>query len=219
MLARLDRLLQEILRFRSLRHWNTSSTMNNPQREIFGWERRYRSKERAGEDFQTVPALLLVETVESLRPGRALDLACGAGRNALWLAEHSWRVTAVDGASSAIRALRDRAVARHLDLKTCIADLEKHQFEIARGVWDLIAICYYLQRDLFAPAKRGVAPGGVLLAIVHIAQPDEEPTPHRLRPGELENYFRGWQILHYYEGASRDAAHKRPVAEIAARKP
>jgi tellurite methyltransferase len=187
--------------------------------DIFGWERRYRSKERANKDFEAGPAPLVVETVESLRPGRALDLACGTGRNALWLAEHSWRVTAVDGAPSAIRALRDRALGRCLNLETCIADLEKHQFEIAPGAWDLIAICYYLQRDLFAPAKKGVVPGGVLLAVVHIAQPDEGPTPHRLRPGGLKNYFRGWQILHYHEGASRDAAHQRPVAEIAARKP
>ena len=187
--------------------------------ELRAWERRYRSKERAAEDFEIAPVPLLVETVEPLRPGRALDLACGTGRNALWLAERGWRVTAVDGAPSAIRELRDRALDRHLDLEMRIADLEKHRFEIAPRVWNLVAICYYLQRDLFAPAKRGVAPGGVLLAIVHITQPDEEPTTHRLRPGELRNYFRGWQILHYYEGTPRDAGHKRPVAEIAARKP
>ena len=187
--------------------------------EIRAWEKRYRSKERAAEDFEIAPTPLLIETAETLRPGRALDLAGGTGRNALWLAELGWKVTAVDGASSAIRALRRRALERHLNLETCVADLEKHQFEIAPAAWDLIAICYYLQRDLFAPAKRGVAPGGVLLAIVHITEPDEQPTSHRLRPGELKSYFRGWQILHYYEGAPRDAEHKRAVAEIAARKP
>jgi len=193
-------------------------TIDHRQMERLGWERRYRSKERAADDFEAAPTPLVVETVESLRPGRALDLACGVGRNALWLAEHSWRVTAVDVAPSAIRALRDQARERHLNLETCVADLEKHQFEIVPGGWDLVATCYYLQRDLFAPAKRGVAPGGVFLAIVHITQPDEEQAPHRLRPGRLKTYFRGWQILHYYEGASRDAGHQRPVAEIAARK-
>lgn len=186
--------------------------------EIRAWEKRYSSKERPAEDFEAAPARLLIETAEKLHSGRALDLACGTGRNALWLAELCWRVTAVDGASSAIHVLRDRASRRHLEIDSRVADLERQEFEIAPAAWDLIAICYYLQRDLFAPSKRGVAPGGILLAIVHTAAPGEEPTSHRLRPGELKNYFDGWQILHYYEGSPFDAAHRRPVAEIAARK-
>src|ERR1700730_16652348 len=81
---------------------------NNPLMEIHAWEKRYGSKERPAEDFEAAP-VGLIETAEKLCPGRVLDLACGTGRNALWLAEHGWRVTAVDGASIAIRILRDRA--------------------------------------------------------------------------------------------------------------
>jgi SAM-dependent methyltransferase len=186
--------------------------------EIRAWERRYRSGERRAEDFEAAPAPLLIETAGKLPPGKALDLACGTGRNALWLAEHGWNVTAVDGAPKAIRVLLDRASERHLKIDTRVADLEKHEFEIAPAAWDLIAMCYYLQRDLFAPAKRGIVAGGVLLAIVHVTEPGEELTPHRLHAGQLKNYFRGWEILHYYEGSPFDAAHKRPIAEIAARK-
>ena len=186
--------------------------------EIRAWEKRYRSRARSAEDFDAAPAPLLIETARKLRPGKALDLACGTGRNALWLAEHAWRVTAVDGAPSAIRVLLDRASDRHLKIDTRVADLEKHEFEIVPDAWDLIAMCYYLQRDLFVPAKRGIVAGGALLAIVHITHPGEEATSHRLNPGELKNYFRGWEILHSYEGRPRDAAHKRLVAEVAARK-
>jgi tellurite methyltransferase len=187
--------------------------------EIHAWERRYRSKERPDEDYKNGPAHLLVETAEKIHPGRALDLACGTGRNALWLSQQGWRVTAVDGAPSAIQALLVRAAERHLKIDTSVADLEKHQFKIVPVVWDLIVISYYLQRDLFAPAKRGVVPGGILLAIVHTTESGEKPASHRLQPGKLKNYFRGWQILHYYEGSPLDAAHKRRVAEIVARKP
>jgi hypothetical protein len=84
---------------------------------------------------------------------------------------------------------------------------------------DLIAISFYLQRDLFEPAKRGLAPGGVILAIVHIAEPGEELTYKRLKSGELEHYFQGWEILHRYEGKPTDKAHHRSVAEIVARRP
>ena len=99
------------------------------------------------------------------------------------------------------------------------ADLEGPAYNIGSSAWDLVAICYYLQRDLFEPAKQGVAPGGILLAIVHITECGEQPTPTRARPGELRTYFDGWEILHYYEGKPNDSAHQRSVAEIVARRP
>jgi len=183
------------------------------------WNARYRSGERAAEDLEAAPTPLLVETARRLKPGRALDLACGAGRNALWLAEHGWSVTAVDAAEAAIEILRHRAAARGVTVDARVADLEKGGFDIGSSSWDLIAICYYLQRNLIEPAKQGVVPGGLLLVIVHITEPGEEPTGHRLRPGELKNYFDGWEVLHHYEGKPHDAAHQRSVAEIVACRP
>jgi hypothetical protein len=77
-----------------------------------------------------------------------------------------------------------------------------------------------LQRDLFEPAKLGVVPGGIVLAIVHIPEPDDpKMTPFRLAPGELAGYFHNFEILHHYEGPSGDPVHKRWVAEIVARRP
>jgi tellurite methyltransferase len=187
--------------------------------EIHEWEERYRRGERAAEDVSAPPTPLLVATTKKLAPGKALDLACGAGRNALWLAEHGWDVTAVDGASAAIEILRVRAHERGLKIDALVADLEKGECEIEPSVWDLIAICYYLQRNLFEPAKRGVVPGGILISIAHVTEPGEEPTAHRLRPGELEKHFEGWEILHLYEGKPSDPAHRRAVAEIVARRP
>jgi SAM-dependent methyltransferase len=187
--------------------------------EINGWNERYGSSEHAAEDLNAAPTPLVVATASNLAPGKALDLACGAGRNALWLAEHAWDVTAVDGACAAIEILQTRAAERRLKINAIVANLEKMEFEIERSRWDLIAICYYLQRNLFEPAKRGVVPGGLLISIIHIAQPGEEESPYRLHPGQLENYFAGWEILHHHEGKANDAAHRRAVAEIVARKP
>ena len=187
--------------------------------EINGWNERYQSREHTAEDLDAAPTPLLVSTASNLVPGKALDLACGTGRNALWLAEHGWEVTAVDGASAAIEILQTRAMERALKIDAIIADLEKGEFEIKPSRWDLITICYYLQRDLFEPAKRGVAPGGLLISIVHITEPGEEESPYRLRPGQLEKYLAGWEILHRHEGKANDAAHRRAIAEIVARKP
>jgi SAM-dependent methyltransferase len=187
--------------------------------DIAGWNERYRSGERASEDLAAPATPLVIETARSLLPGRALDLAAGAGRNALWLAENGWNVTAVDGAAAAIEILNTRAKDRDLRVAVLVADLEGGEYRIGESRWDLILFAYYLQRDLFEPAKAGLRPGGVLVAIVHSAGPGEAPTAHRLRPGELRGYFNGWEILHDYEGPPNDPAHKRGVAEIVARKP
>jgi len=154
------------------------------------------------------PTPLLVETARNLKPGRALDLACGSGRNAVWLAQHGWQVTAVDRSPVGIPGVDSRA-----------ADLEKHEFTIAEESWDLIVVCYYLQRDLFDLIKRGVNHGGTALAIVHIFEPGHEHSRFSLHPGELATYFAGWEILHYHEGKPRDGEHRRAVAEIVATKP
>ena len=170
--------------------------------DIRGWDERYR-----GDPGTLKPTPLLVETASKLKPGRALDLACGAGRNAIWLAEHGWQVTAVDGSAVAIDTLRERAPS--VDAR--VADLEKQEYVIEPGAWDLIAVCYYLQRDLFEPVKRGLKPGGVAVIIVHLGE-----SRFSVQPGELRGYFKGWEILHDQEGAPRDPEHKRAVAEIVA---
>ncbi len=125
----------------------------------------------------------------------------------------------MDGAPAAVQILRECASRRGVNVDAHVADLEKHEYRIERSAWDLIAICYYLQRDLFEPAKAGIARGGVLLAIVHVTEPGEEPTYKRMRPGELESYFADWDILHYYEGRPKDPEHRRSVAEVVARRP
>jgi SAM-dependent methyltransferase len=187
--------------------------------EIHDWDKRYRLREHAASDFEAGPTPLLVETAAKLSPGRALDLASGTGRNALWLAEHGWDVTAVDGAQTAIEILRSRAMQRGVKIAAVASDLEKGEFEIESSAWDLIAICYYLQRNLFEPAKRGVSPGGILISIVHVNEPGEADGLFRLHPGEHEKYFVGWEILHLREGQAMDPAHRRAVSEIVARRP
>jgi tellurite methyltransferase len=167
--------------------------------DIKTWDARYRSQEEPKD-----PSPLLIQTATHLPPGRALDLACGTGRNAIWLAEHGWSVTAIDGSSAAIEILRQRSNL----VDALVADLEKGQYAIAPSVWDLIVIHRYLQRDLLEPAKLGLVPGGELLQVALVG---EVPSYMRLSPGELDGYFEGWEILHRREDQA--------VSEIVARRP
>jgi tellurite methyltransferase len=192
--------------------------------DLKGWEERYHFAVQPIAGVDDAPTPLVIETMGQLEPrplrrGNVLDLACGTGRNALWLAKRGFFVTAIDGAPTAIQILRHRARNQGLDVHAQVADLEKGEYRIAPSTWDLIAICYYMQRDLLESARQGVRPGGLVLAIVRINQPDEKTDDNRLEPGELKSFYPGWEILHDYEGASSDPAHKHAVAEFVARRP
>jgi tellurite methyltransferase len=183
------------------------------------WDERY----RRGEHDTLEPSRLLAQAIDILPPGRALDLACGAGRHAIFLAERGWSVTAVDSSPVAIEITRKRAQDRGLEVETVIADLERSQFVIEPDVYDLIAVFYYLQRDLFPSVRAGVKAGGTVVAAIHLV--DEDPASRlanpafSLQPGELCVEFAGWEIIHYHEGQPHDRDHKRRTAEMVARKP
>ena len=180
--------------------------------DLIGWEQRYRSQEPS----DSLPNPLVVETTSSLAPGRALDLACGAGHNALWVAQQGWSVTAIDGSATAIEILRSRAERSSVTIDARIADLEESGFAIATSCYDLIIMCYYFQRNLIEQCRQGLVPGGVMVVITLLIEPGKERSTFRLQPTELRRYFADWDILHYFE---RTDAWQHKVAELVARRP
>src|SRR5882724_10040324 len=121
--------------------------------DLIGWEQRYRSQD---EPTDSPPHARVVEAASPLPPGRALDLACGTGHNALWLAQHGWSVTGIDGSSTAIEILRRRAGTLRFTVDAQIADLEDSAFAIEPARYDLIAMCYYFQRKLIEQCRQGL---------------------------------------------------------------
>jgi tellurite methyltransferase len=182
--------------------------------DLAGWDERYRKNADVAKEHESIPNPLLVETVSGLRPGRALDLACGTGRNAVWLAERGWSVTAVDGSPAAIEILRRRATG--LRIKAQIADLEDPAFAIEPTSHDLIAMCYYFEQRLIELCKQSVVPGGVMVAVALLMEPGKELSTFRLHPGELGTYFADWEILHSREYTD---TWQHKVAEVVARRP
>lgn len=186
------------------------------------WNERY----RRGEHATIEPNPLLVRAAEAMEPGRALDVACGAGRHALFLARRGWRVTAVDASTAGVEITRERARALKLDVDARVADLERGEFGIERGAYDLIAVFYYLQRNLWPELRAGLRSGGTLVAAIHLINEDPEVETGNpgflLRPGELRSEFDGWRVEHYHETRLNDedaGDHHRRTAEIVTRKP
>jgi SAM-dependent methyltransferase len=182
--------------------------------DLAGWDEQYRKQADTGAERESAPSPLLVDAARDLPPGHALDLACGTGRDSLWLAQHGWTVTAVDGSPAAIELLRRRSA--DLRIESQIADLEDSAFTIEPTRYDLIAMCYYFQRNLIGQCKRGIAPGGVMIATALLIEPGKELSSFRLQPGELRGYFKDWEILCYREGSD---VWQHKVAELVVRRP
>jgi SAM-dependent methyltransferase len=185
---------------------------------VADWNERY----RRGEHIAKEPLPLLTRMVDGLQPGRALDLACGTGRHAIYLAERGWQVTAVDASHVGIGIAKTLARARNVEVDWRVADLERDEFRIEPETYDLVGVFYYLQRDLFSKIRAAVKPGGLVIAAIHMVDdaPDTKPMnpAFLLQPNELRAEFRGWEILRDYEGAPTEDGHKRRSAEIVARK-
>jgi tellurite methyltransferase len=180
------------------------------------WNERY----RAGEQVFNDPAPLVVQFTKGLPPGAALDLACGPGRNALYLARQGWFVSAVDGSQVAIDLLLARARERSLVIDASIADLEAGGVGLPVASIDLALSCYYLQRNLIPLMQAALRPGGLLILIAHLADPGQpQGTPTRAYPGELRKLLEAWNILHYREGDPAESAHRHAVVEVVAQKP
>lgn len=181
------------------------------------WDERY----AAGKYSSAEPHRLLVELAAKLSPGKALDLACGTGRHAVFLAEKGWHVTAVDNSRVGIEIAAERAKQKGVRVDFRTADLEKGEFSIEPDAYDLICDFYYLQSNLFASMKAGVKPGGIIVSTVHIYGAGEEAGNFLLPEGELREYFQDFEILHYHETSQTDAdagEHHRRTAEIIARR-
>ena len=131
------------------------------------WDRRYAAQELV---WSAEPNRFLVAETSGLEPGRALDLACGEGRSALWLAGRGWRVTAVDFSSVALEKGRTLAAERGVEVDFVLADLV--EWEPPRGAFDLVVILYLQvpaadRRPILGRAADALSPGGTLLLVAH----------------------------------------------------
>ena len=169
------------------------------------WDERY----AGGKYSSAEPHRLLVELAGKLKPAKALDVACGIGRNAIFLAGKGWTVTAVDNSSVGLEIARQRAGENRVVVDFRPADLEKGEFLIEENEYDLICDFYYLQRDLFEPMKSGVKVGGIIVSTIHIYGEGEEAGNFLLKEGELQEFFRDFEILHYHETALTDIRCRR----------
>lgn len=180
------------------------------------WDERYR------QDGDTIkePADFLVEHLERLPPGRALDLATGSGRNALFLAAHGYPTDAVDASNVAVDTLRALAQRQSLPIITTTADLPDYQ--IAKNTYAVILNFYFLERELFIPIQKGLITGGMLLFETYTVEQARFGKPSNpaflLKPNELLHSFRDLHIIYYHERIDHAGGSPRAIASLLAEK-
>ena len=188
----------------------------------------------AANEAAEAPAGILIELWPLLPAGGALDLACGSGRNAIFLAEHGRHVTAVDWSGAALDILEERAKALKIPVRRMqrmdeakqvtragidLLQTDLEAVALPANRYSLILCVRYLQRSLFPQICRALRPGGMLLFETYTkAQLDFSGGPrdpvHLLNTGELRRAFPELEVVFY-----RELRAEQGIASLAARKP
>ena len=148
--------------------------------------------------------------------GVALDLACGLGRHALWLASRHWRVSGIDVSDVAIGKFSQAALGLNVKIDLFIGDAAEYKFEPTR--FDLVVLFYHLDRSLFPKMVSALKPGGLLICKMRLQwDPDGGLTGVSANPlsrNELPLLVPELHVLYHGERPVRD----RGVVEFIGRK-
>ena len=175
------------------------------QPEVERWNRMFTD---AHPTFNTNPNSYLVEvltaeTAKGRKPGRALDVAMGQGRNSIWLAQQGWDVTGFDPADKAVEVANQTAAGLGLKIHTEIATME--EFDFGENRWDLILLSYAGCTEIAQQVEKALKPGGIL--IVEAFHTDALKSFHiggsLCGPGQLPHAFQNLRVLRYEEPIAR----------------
>jgi SAM-dependent methyltransferase len=193
------------------------------------WNRKYREGAYAD---RLNPSAFLVEClptleIESDRP-RGVDIACGIGRNALYLARLGWEVDAIDVSNVALRKLAAAAAEDSLVINCVATDLEADPAAVARVAgerpYDLALVIRYANLPLIRRLPEALGPGGYLIVEKHLVTDADVVGPRdprfRAKPGELREAAAGFEIVEYRERVMEDPDGRRvALAQLLGRAP
>jgi tellurite methyltransferase len=167
-----------------------------------------------------IPARWLTEHQHFLpHSGDALDVACGRGRNALWLAARGLRTRGVDRDADAVRFLNEEARRRLLPLTADVVDLEGTSVSFGSAVYDVVLVVHYLHRPLFPALIDALRPGGVLVYETFTLAQARRGKPKNpaflLKERELRELITPLEILVEREGDFEE----RMLSSVIARRP
>jgi SAM-dependent methyltransferase len=171
------------------------------------------------------PAQLLVDHIDlflkTTLPGPVLDLACGEGRNGVYLAQKGFKVVCCDISPQNLREAKNLAQRNGTGIEVWQVDLEKEGSNpLPRDNYGAILVFRYLHRPLMGGIKKALKNGGLLVYETFTVEQPKFGKPRNpnflLNPGELLQTFEDWEVIHYFEGIKENPT--RAVAQIVCRK-
>ena len=169
--------------------------------------------------FGKEPVAFLREHIDVLPRGKALDIAMGEGRNAVFLAKNGFEVDGCDISETAIKKALELAREMQVDIHAFAADLETYR--LPENTYNVISCFYYLQRDLFAQIKDALKPGGMVIYETYTTEnldrgfDGPKNKDYLLQPNELLHAFKDLKIIYYRELV---VDNKKAIASLIARK-
>jgi SAM-dependent methyltransferase len=190
------------------------------ERDRAKWDSRYAA---GAYPQRSQPSDFLRQHSGHLQPGRALDIACGAGRNSLYLAQQGWQVDAIDISAVALERGQASACEADLHINWHCQDLLANP-TLPRCDYQLIILFRFVAMQLLAQLPAHLAPGGLLIVEEHMAWPEPVtgPTSSRFRvePGALKLCLSAMQVIFDEEGEIVDAdGSTAALCRLVARKP
>jgi len=161
---------------------------------------------------------------------KAIDIACGSGRDCVFLAKRGWDVTGIDHSADLLNKLHESAARENCSVKTCNVDLEPAQREpnsnselqdqllMGSDGYDLVHVARYLHRSIFPILKNIISPGGFIIYHTFMEPSMGKPKNLRflLKDKELLQHFHGFEVIKFEQGKLPDG---RPAQFLCARKP
>ncbi|MFC7228524.1 class I SAM-dependent methyltransferase [Salinirubellus salinus] len=187
----------------------------------WAWDERFREGEYP---VNAEPSPLLKRFVATLDGGRALDVATGTGRNAVYLAEHGHDVVGLDRSIEGLRLARERATERGVEDRCAWVQTDLGEHTFAAEAYDLITVSFFRVVDRLPDVMEALRPGGVLFVEHHLRTTDEVavgPVGERYRFGanELLHGALSLTVLHFETRTERrDDGRRSAVGRVVARK-
>lgn len=160
-----------------------------------------------------------------IQASQGLDLACGAGRDLIYLAQQGWEMTGIDWSEDSLARVQQLALRQHLNIRTLLRDLETNANplpELTEASFDLICVARYLHRPLFPLLRHLLRPQGIIIYQTFMQGCENTPIgrPRNpkflLAPNELAEQFQGFDLVLDEIEVLEDG---RPVSAFIARKP
>lgn len=160
------------------------------------WNKKYEETPRLLQQRDASPKL--IQALKYVKGINALEIACGAGRNSIFLASNNFDVLALDISEVALKTLDEKDLK---NIKTKVVDLEEYLFE--ENNYDLIVQTNYLERKIIPSLKKALKKDGVIIIETYMEHEENEKPPSNpdflLKEGELKEIFSDFEILEYDE--------------------